>query len=106
VPAQIDETIREAGRTSFLLEDALADGIVQVTQLHGDETSRSESGALLGLWAPVSTGRHRDGAVPHRSTHTREMLENARQDDYIGILRACVVSWPSLGKTGCAVGGA
>lgn len=102
----IDETIRDAGRTSFPLEDAVADGIVQVAQRHVDETSWSESGALLGLWTLVSTTQHLDGAVPHLPTNTREMLENARQDDYIDILSVCVASWPSLRKNGCAVGGA
>jgi transposase len=62
----IDETIREAGRASFPLEDALVADIVQVAQLHVDETSWPESGVLLWLWALVSTHY---GALPHRPTH-------------------------------------
>ena len=51
----IDETIREAGRASLPLEDALVADIVQAAQLHVDETWWPESGTLLWLWALVTT---------------------------------------------------
>jgi transposase len=62
----IDETIREAGRASFPLEDALVADIVQVAQLHVDETSWPEAGVLF---VAVGTGQYLYGAVPHRPTH-------------------------------------
>jgi transposase len=78
----IDETIREAGRASFPLKDALVADIVQAAQLHVDETSWSESGVLLWLWALVSTST----VLYLIGPRTREMLENALQDGYTGIL--------------------
>lgn len=78
----IDQTIREAGRASFPLEDALVAEIVQVAQLHIDETSWPESGVLLWLWALVSTST----VLYLIGPRTREMLENALQDGYTGIL--------------------
>ena len=78
----IDETIREAGRASFPLEDALVADIVQVAQLHVDETSWLESGVLLWLWALVSAST----VVYLIGPRTREMLDNALQDGYTGIL--------------------
>jgi transposase len=78
----IDETIREAGRASFPLEDALVADVVQVAQLHIDETSWPESGVLLWLWALVSTST----VLYLIGPRTREMLENALQDGYTGIL--------------------
>jgi transposase len=78
----IDETIREAGRASFSLEDALVADIVQVAQLHVDETSWPEAGVLLWLWALVSTST----ALYLIGPRTREMLDNALQDGYTGIL--------------------
>jgi len=78
----IDETIREAGRASFPLEDALVADIVQAAQLHVDETSWSESGVLLWLWALVSTST----VLYLIGPRTREMLDNALQDGYTGIL--------------------
>lgn len=78
----IDETIREAGRASFPLEDALMADIVQAAQLHVDETSWPESGVLLWLWALVTTHTVLFLIGPR----SREMLENALQDGYPGIL--------------------
>ncbi len=78
----IDETIREAGRASVPLEDALVADIVQAAQRHVDETSWPESGVLLCLWALVTTHTVLFLIGPRR----REMLENALQDGYLGIL--------------------
>ncbi len=99
----IDETIREAGRASFPLEDALVADIVQVAQLHVDETSWPEAGVLLWLWALVSTST----ALYLIGPRTREMLDNALQDGYTGILISdgyvvyrtwenCLRCWPHL----------
>ena len=78
----IDETIREAGRASLPLEDVLVADIVQAAQLHVDETSWPESGVLLWLWALVTTHTVLFLIGPR----SREMLENALQDGYLGIL--------------------
>jgi len=78
----IDETIREAGRASLPLEDALVADIVQAAQLHVDETSWPESGVLLWLWALVTTHTTLFLIGPR----SREMLENALQDGFPGIL--------------------
>jgi transposase len=78
----IDETIREAGRASFPLEDVLVADIVQAPQLNVDETSWKESGLLLWLWALVTTHTVLFLIGPR----TAEMLENALQDGYHGIL--------------------
>jgi transposase len=78
----IDETIREAGRASLPLEDALVADLVQAAQLHVDETSWPESGVLLWLWALVTTHTVLFLIGPR----SREMLENALQDGYHGIL--------------------
>ena len=78
----IDETIREAGRASFPLEDLLVADIVQAPQLNVDETSWKESGLLLWLWALVTTHTVLFLIGPR----TAEMLENALQDGYHGIL--------------------
>jgi transposase len=51
----IDETIREAGRASYPLEDVLVAEVVQAAELNVDETSWKESGLLLWLWALVTT---------------------------------------------------
>jgi transposase len=59
----IDETIREAGPCQFAAGGRLVADIVQVAQLHVDETSWPESGVLLWLWALVTTPH---GALPHR----------------------------------------
>lgn len=78
----IDETIREAGRASLPLEDALVADIVQAAQLHVDETSWPESGVLLWLWALVTTHTVLFLIGPR----SREMLENALQDGFPGLL--------------------
>ncbi|WP_434735332.1 IS66 family transposase [Accumulibacter sp.] len=78
----IDETIREAGRASLPLEDALVADIVQAAQLHVDETSWPESGTLLWLWALVTTHTVLFLIGPR----SREMLENALQDGFAGLL--------------------
>jgi len=78
----IDETIREAGRASLPLEDALVADIVQAAQLHVDETSWPESGTLLWLWALVTTHTVLFLIGPR----SREMLENALQDRFAGLL--------------------
>ena len=78
----IDETIREAGRASLPLEDALVADIVQAAQLHVDETSWPESGTLLWLWALVTTHT----VLFLIGQRSREMLENALQDGYAGLL--------------------
>ena len=78
----IDETIREAGRASLPLEDALVADIVQAAQLHVDETSWPESGVLLWLWALVTTHTTLFLIGPR----SREMLENALQDGFLGLL--------------------
>jgi len=78
----IDETIRESGRASLPLEDVLVADIVEAAQLHVDETSWLESGALLWLWALVSAHT----VLYLIGPRTREMLDNALQDGYSGIL--------------------
>ena len=78
----IDETIREAGRASLPLEDALVADIVQAAQLHVDETSWPEFGVLLWLWALVTTHTTLFLIGPR----SREMLENALQDGFPGLL--------------------
>lgn len=78
----IDETIREAGRASFPLEDVLVADIVQAAQLNVDETSWKESGLLLWLWALVTTHTVLFLIGPRSA----EMLENALQDGFYGIL--------------------
>ncbi|HYO87251.1 MAG TPA: IS66 family transposase [Candidatus Limnocylindrales bacterium] len=78
----IDEAIREAGRASVPLEDALVADLVQAAQLNVDETSWPESGVLLWLWALVTTHTVLFLIGPR----SREMLENALQDGYAGIL--------------------
>ncbi|HNG14977.1 MAG TPA: transposase, partial [Accumulibacter sp.] len=78
----IDETIREAGRASLPLEDALVADIVQAARLHVDETSWPESGVLLWLWALVTTHTTLFLIGPR----SREMLENALQDGFPGLL--------------------
>ena len=78
----IDETIREAGRASFPLEDLLVADIVPAPQLNVDETSWKESGLRLWLWALVTTHTVLFLIGPR----TAEMLENALQDGYHGIL--------------------
>jgi len=78
----IDETIREAGRASLPLSDALVADIVQVAQLHVDETSWPESGALLWLWALAT----RHTVLFLIGPRSREMLENALQDGFAGLL--------------------
>jgi transposase len=78
----IDETIREAGRASLPLEDAWVADLVQAAQLHVDETSWPESGTLLWLWALVTTHTVLFLIGPR----SREMLENALQDGFAGLL--------------------
>ena len=78
----IDETIREAGRASLPLEDALVADIIQAAQLNVDETSWPESGVSLWLWALVTTHT----TLFLIGSRGREMLENALQDGYHGIL--------------------
>ena len=78
----IDEAIREAGRASLPLEDALVADIVQAARLHFDEISWPEFDTLLWLWALVT---------PHTllfliGPRSREMLENALQDGFAGLL--------------------
>jgi transposase len=77
-----DESIREAGRASFPLEDVLVAHIVQAPQLNVDETPWKESGLLLWLWALVTTHTVLFLIGPRRA----EMLENALQDGFHGIL--------------------
>jgi transposase len=50
----IDETLREAGRASFPLEDVLVADLLQEPQLNVDETSWPENRLLLWLWALVT----------------------------------------------------
>jgi len=78
----IDEAIREAGRASLPLEDALVADLIQAAQLNVDETSWPESGVLLWLWALVTAHTVLFLIGPR----SREMLENALQDGYHGIL--------------------
>jgi len=78
----IDEMIREAGRASRPLEDALVADIVQAAQLHVDETSRPESGVLAWRWALVTTHT----ALFLIGPRSREMLENALPDGFRGLL--------------------
>jgi transposase len=78
----IDETLREAGRASLPLEDAWVADLVQAAQLHVDETSWPESGTLLWLWALVTTHTVLFLIGPR----SREMLENALQDGFAGLL--------------------
>jgi transposase len=89
----IDETIREAGRASFPLEDALVADIVQVAQLHVDETSWPEPACCCGCgrWSDLY-GLYLIGP------RTREMLENALQDGYTGILISDGYGSTELGK--------
>jgi hypothetical protein len=78
----IDETIREAGRASVPLEDALVADILQVAQLHVDETSWAESGVPLWLWVLVSSHT----ALYLIGSRHREMLDNVLQGRFHGIL--------------------
>jgi transposase len=78
----IEETIREAGGASLPLEDALTADIVQAAQQHVDETYWPESGALLWLWALVTTHTVLFLIGPR----SREMLENALEDGFLGLL--------------------
>ncbi len=78
----IDETIREAGRASLPLEDALVADIVQAAQRHVEETSWPESGVLRWRWALVTTHTVLFLIGPR----SREMLENALQDGFAGLL--------------------
>ena len=78
----IDEAIREAGRASFPLEDVLVADIIQAPLLNVDETSWKESGLRLWLWALVTTYT----ALFLIGPRSAEMLENALQDGFHGIL--------------------
>jgi len=78
----IDETIREAGRASFPLEDVLVADIIQAPQLNVDETPWKESSLRLWLWALVTTYTVLFLIGPRSA----EMLENALQDGFNGIL--------------------
>ncbi len=78
----IDETIREAGRASLPLEEALVADLLQEPQLNVDETSWPENTVLLWLWALVTPYTVLFLIGPRSA----EMLENALQDGYHGIL--------------------
>jgi len=78
----IDETIREAGRASFPLEDALVAEVRQAAELFVDETSWRERTQLLWLWALVTTHT----VVFFIGYRTGEILRNALQDGFLGLL--------------------
>ena len=78
----IDETLREAGRASFPLEDVLVADLLQEPQLNVDETSWPENRLLLWLWALVTPWTVLFVIGPRHA----EMLENVLQDGYYGIL--------------------
>jgi transposase len=78
----IDETLREAGRASFPLEDVLVADLLQEPQLNVDETSWPENRLLLWLWALVTPWTVLFVIGPRHA----EMLENVLQDGYCGIL--------------------
>ena len=78
----IDETLREAGRASFPLEDVLVADLLQEPQLNVDETSWPENRLLLWLWALVTPYTVLFVIGPRHA----EMLENVLQDGYYGIL--------------------
>ncbi|MCM8594498.1 hypothetical protein [Accumulibacter sp.] len=65
-----------------LLEDALVTEIVPAAQRPVDESSWPESGALLWRWASVTTHTVLFLIGPR----SREMLENALQDGFFGLL--------------------
>jgi len=78
----IDETIREAGRASYPLEDALVSEVRQAAELFVDETSWRERAQLLWLWALVTTHT----VVFFIGYRTAEILQNALQDGFDGRL--------------------
>jgi transposase len=78
----IDQTIREAGRASAPLEEALVVEIQQAAQLHVDETPWPEAGTLLWLWTLVSAS-----AVLYQiGPRSAAMLENVLEERFGGIL--------------------
>jgi len=78
----IDETIREAGRASYPLEDALVTEVRQAAEWFVDETSWRERAQLLWLWALVTTHT----VVFCIGYRTAEILQNALQDCFDGLL--------------------
>lgn len=78
----IDQTIREAGRASEPLEEALVTDIQQATQLHIDETPWPESKVLLWLWVLVSSHT----ALYLIGPRSREMVENVLENLFLGTL--------------------
>ncbi len=78
----IDHTIREAGRASEPLEEALVAHIQQAAQLHVDETPWPEAGTLLWLWTLVSPS-----AVLYQiGPRSAAMLENVLEEQFKGLL--------------------
>ena len=78
----IDETIREAGQACLPLEDVLLNEIIQAPQLNVDETSWPEAGKTLWLWVLYTT----NAVLFFIGTRSREILENALQNGFFGIL--------------------
>lgn len=78
----IDQTIREAGRASAPLEDALVADIQEAAQLHIDETPWPESGVLQWLWVLVNAHT----ALYLIGPRSREMVENVLLDQFLGTL--------------------
>lgn len=78
----IDQTLREAGRASEPLEDALVADIQQAAQLHIDETPWPQSGVLQWLWVLASAHT----VLYLIGPRSREMLENVLEDCFTGIL--------------------
>lgn len=78
----IDQTVREAGRLSEPLEDALVTDLHGAAQVHIDETPWPESGTMLWLWVVVSV----QTVLYLIGPRTRAMLDNALATEFAGIV--------------------
>lgn len=63
-PGVIDAMIREAGRASFTLEDALAADIVQVAQLRVDETRDPKPACCYGCGGGLAENTSAPSSLP------------------------------------------
>lgn len=78
----IDQTIRETGRMSEPLEEALVADLHQAQQVYVDETGWPESGLVLWLWVLVSA----QTVLYLIGPRSRDMLDNALDASFAGIL--------------------
>jgi hypothetical protein len=76
----LDETLREAGRASAGLEDALVHEIMKSPLVHVDETPWKERGQWLWLWVFVSSHT----VVYFIGHRTAEMLDNVLTAEFNG----------------------